>query len=399
MAVPENPWGNEFLKPIYLDNQATTPVDPRVTEAMIPYLSEQFGNAASVHHAYGRKAKEAVEYARKTLANNINARSKEIVFTSGATEAINLAIRGVCEKHPEKGHIITQATEHKAVLDTCEAMAKKGWAVTILPVDTEGRVNPEDLKNAILDETVLVAIMHANNEIGTIQPIDKIGKICRDKGVLFLVDACQSFGKISIDVSEMHIDLLAVTAHKIYGPKGIGMLYTQSKGPKVKMVEQITGGGHEHGRRSGTLPVHQIVGFGKAIEICDPDEHKVMADLQKTLIYGISSIHPDVVMNGSLDHRLANNINMSFPGLDAETLIIKMKGIACSTGSACSSANLEPSHVLKAIGLKNEIAHSSIRFSLGRFNTESEIQSAIKEINKTVTLIKEKSTHYQLMNA
>jgi len=387
------------VKPVYLDNQATTPVDPRVTEAMIPYLSEQFGNAASVHHTFGRKAKEAVEYARNILANEINARAKEIVFTSGATEAINLAIRGICEKHPEKGHIITQATEHKAVLDTCEAMAKKGWAVTILPVDSDGRVDPEDVKIAILDETVLVAIMHANNEIGTIQPIDEIGKICRNNDVLFLVDACQSFGKLSIDVDAMHIDLLAATAHKIYGPKGIGMLYAKSKDPKVKLVEQITGGGHEHGRRSGTLPVHQIVGFGKAIEICNPSENEKMSILQNMLIDGVSSTHPDVVISGSLDHRLANNINMRFPGLDAETLIIKMKGIGCSTGSACSSANLEPSHVLKAIGLNNEMAHSSIRFSLGRFNTESEIQSAIQEINKTVTILKEKSTHYQMMNA
>lgn len=388
-----------MVNPIYLDNQATTPVDPRVTEAMIPYLSEQFGNVASVHHVYGRKSKEAVEHARKNLANEINARSKEIVFTSGATEAINLAIRGICEKHPDKSHIITQATEHKAVLDTCEAMGKKGWAVTILPVGLDGRVDPKDVKNAILDKTVLIAIMHANNEIGTIQPIAEIGKICKKNDVLFLVDASQSFGKIPIDVDDMNIDLLTATAHKIYGPKGIGMLYVKSRDPKVEMVEQMTGGGHEHGRRSGTLPVHQIVGFGKAIEICDPIENVLSADYQKMLIDGITLTHPDVVLNGSSDHRLTNNINMSFPGLDAESLIIKMKGIACSTGSACSSANLEPSHVLKAIRLNNEMAHSSIRFSIGRFNTKSEILSAIQEINKTVTILKEKSTHYQLINA
>ena len=359
-----------MVNPIYLDNQATTPVDPRVTEAMIPYLSEQFGNVASVHHVYGRKSKEAVEHARKNLANEINARSKEIVFTSGATEAINLAIRGICEKHPDKSHIITQATEHKAVLDTCEAMGKKGWAVTILPVGLDGRVD-----------------------------IAEIGKICKKNDVLFLVDASQSFGKIPIDVDDMNIDLLTATAHKIYGPKGIGMLYVKSRDPKVEMVEQMTGGGHEHGRRSGTLPVHQIVGFGKAIEICDPIENVLSADYQKMLIDGITLTHPDVVLNGSSDHRLTNNINMSFPGLDAESLIIKMKGIACSTGSACSSANLEPSHVLKAIRLNNEMAHSSIRFSIGRFNTKSEILSAIQEINKTVTILKEKSTHYQLINA
>ena len=383
---------------IYLDNQATTPVDPRVTKAMIPYLSEQFGNAASVHHSLGRKAKETVEHSRKILANEINARPKEIVFTSGATESINLAIRGVCEKSVDKGHIITQATEHKAVLDTCDAMEKKGWDITILPVDDRGRVDPDNVKNAVQEDTVMVAIMHANNEIGTIQPISKIGEICRENGILFLVDACQSFGKLFIDVNQMHIDLLAGTAHKIYGPKGIGLLYAKSKDPKVELVEQITGGGHEHGRRSGTLPVHQIVGFGKAVTICDPSENDELSFLQNMLINGVMAVHSDVHLNGSTDHRLANNINFSFPGLDAETLIIKMKGIACSTGSACSTANLEPSHVLKAIGLKNEMAHSSIRFSLGRFNTEEEIRMAIEEINRVVLVLKENSPAKELIN-
>ena len=387
------------MNPIYLDNQATTRVDPRVTDAMIPYLSENFGNSASIHHLYGRKAKKAVEYSRKILASEINARSKEIIFTSGATEAINLAIRGVCDKYPKKSHIITQSTEHKAILDTCEAMANKGCDVTTLPVDSYGRVNPEDVKNAILEDTVLVTIMHANNEIGTIQPITEIGKICIASNVLFFVDASQSFGKLPIDVDEMNIDLLAATAHKIYGPKGIGMLYVNKRDPKVGIVEQITGGGHESGHRSGTLPVHQIVGFGKAIEICDPFENQSLARLQKMLIDGIKSTHSNVVLNGSSSHRLTNNINMSFLGLDAETLIDKMKGIACSTGSACSSANLEPSHVLKAIGLKSEIAHSSIRFSLGRFNTDAEIEEAVKEINNIVKLMKEKSTYYQMLNA
>ena len=383
---------------IYLDNQATTPVDPRVTKAMIPYLSEQFGNAASVHHSLGRKAKETVEHSRKILANEINARPKEIVFTSGATESINLAIRGVCEKTVDKGHIITQATEHKAVLDTCDAMEKKGWDITILPVDDRGRVDPDNVKNAVQEDTVMVAIMHANNEIGTIQPISKIGEICRENGILFLVDACQSFGKLFIDVNQMHIDLLAATAHKIYGPKGIGLLYAKSKDPKVELVEQITGGGHEHGRRSGTLPVHQIVGFGKAVTICDPSENDELSFLQNMLINGVMAVHSDVHLNGSTDHRLANNINFSFPGLDAETLIIKMKGIACSTGSACSTANLEPSHVLKAIGLKNEMAHSSIRFSLGRFNTKEEIRMAIEEINRVVLALKENSPAKELIN-
>jgi cysteine desulfurase len=376
---------------IYLDNQATTPMDPRVLEAMIPYLSDQFGNAASVHHSFGRNAKEAVENSRKILANKINARPKEIVFTSGATESINLAIRGICEKSPEKGHIITQATEHKAVLDTCDAMVKKGWSITVLPVDMDGRVDPSHVKDAIRNDTVLVAIMHANNEIGTIQPMAEIGEICHGNGVLFLVDASQTFGKLDIDVNALHIDLLAATAHKIYGPKGIGLLYVNGKNPKVKMTSQITGGGHEYGLRSGTLPVHQVVGFGKAIEICDPNENEKLAILQKMLIDGIVAAHPDVQLNGSREYGLENNINASFSGLDAETIIGKMKGIACSTGSACSTANLEPSHVLKAIGLKNEMAHSSIRFSLGRFNTKEEIINAIDEINRIVSEMKDKS--------
>ena len=365
---------------------------------MIPYLSEQFGNAASVHHSFGRRAKEVVENSRKTIANEINAHPREIIFTSGATESINLAIRGVCENCPEKGHIITQATEHKAILDTCDSMEKKGWNISILPVDEGGRVDPDNVKNAVQEDTVMVAIMHANNEIGTIQPISEIGEICRENGILFLVDACQSFGKLFIDVNQMHIDLLAATAHKIYGPKGIGLLYAKSKDPKVELVEQITGGGHEHGRRSGTLPVHQIVGFGKAVEICDQLENEKLIFLQNMLINGVMAIHSDAHLNGRLDHRLANNINFSFPGLDAETLIIKMKGIACSTGSACSSANLEPSHVLKAIGLKNEMAHGSIRFSLGRFNTEEEIRIAIEEINRVVLALKENSPAKELIN-
>lgn len=396
MAVPGNPWGNELVKPIYLDNQATTPVDPRVTEAMLPYLTEEYGNAASVHHGFGRRAKEAVEYARKNLADGINARAKDIIFTSGATEAINLGIRGICEKYPGKGHIITQATEHKAVLDTCEAMAKKGWAVTILPVDSDGRVDPGKVQDTIQDNTALISIMHANNEIGTIQPIGEIGAICKNAGIPFLVDASQSFGKFSIDVDAMNIDLLSATAHKIYGPKGIGMLYASSKDPKVQLMEQITGGGHEHGRRSGTLPVHQIVGFGKAIEICDSIENEKIAHLQKLLIEGILHAHPEVKLNGSIENRLPHNINLCFPGIDAETLISKLKGVACSTGSACSTADLEPSHVLKAIGLSNEMAHSSIRFSLGRFNSTVEIEKAIQEIKNAVELLKQKSSHYKL---
>ena len=396
MAAPVKLWGNRLKDLIYLDNQATTPVDPRVLEVMIPYLSEQFGNAASIHHSFGRQAKEAIENSRKVLAEEINARTKEIVFTSGATESINLAIRGACEQNPDKRHIITQVTEHKAVLDTCNAMIKKGWTLTILAVDNDGRVDPSHVKDAIRDDTVLVAIMHANNEIGTIQPIAEIGKICKDTGVLFFVDACQSFGKLKIDVNALSINMLAATAHKIYGPKGIGILYIKSKNPKVEIVAQITGGGHEYGRRSGTLPVHQIVGFGKAIEICDPLENEKMAILQKMLIDGIIKAHPSVQLNGSRENRLPNNINFCVPGVDAETLIMKMKGVACSTGSACSSANFEPSHVIKALGRNYEMAHSAVRFSIGRFNTVDEVDKAILEINESITLLKQNSPHFKM---
>ena len=386
-------------KPIYLDNQATTPLDPAVLKVMLPYLKNKFGNAASVHHIYGREGKEAVENSRKLMAESINGRPRDIIFTSGATESINLAIKGVCKKYQNKGkHVVTQQTEHKAVLDTCASMEKMGWRVTYLPVNSDGIMNPDSVFDAIEKETVLVIIMHANNEIGTIQPIAEIGAICRQENTFFMVDACQSFGKLDIDVNLMHIDLLAATAHKIYGPKGIGLLYAKSKDPKVELVEQITGGGHEHRRRSGTLPVHQIVGFGRAVTICDPSENEELSFLQNMLINGVMAVHSDAHLNGSTDHRLANNINFSFPGLDAETLIIKMKGIACSTGSACSTANLEPSHVLKAIGLKNEMAHSSIRFSLGRFNTKEEIRRAINEINHVLSSVKENSPRQQLLH-
>ncbi len=391
-----------MAQPIYLDNQATTPLDPHVLEAMLPYFSEKFGNAASKHHAYGREAKEAVERARKIIADELNASAREIIFTSGATESLNLAIRGVCEKYQDKGkHIITQATEHRAVLDTCGAMERKGWAVTYLPVDHQGRVEPDAILNAILDDTVLVAIMHANNEIGTIQPIKEIGAICRAKNVFFLVDACQSFGKLPLNVGGMNIDVMAATAHKIYGPKGVGLLYVRQKNPKIELTLQMEGGGHERGLRSGTLPVPLIAGFGKAVEICRAkrdEEHTRLKAFQDQIIDQITTAHPEVILNGPRKNRLPNNINFCFTGLDAETLIVKMKGVACSTGSACSSANLEPSHVMKALGHDNEMAHSAVRFSLGRFNTEAEIQSATEEIISVVSAVKKKSPRYQLMH-
>ena len=389
-------------KPIYLDNQATTPLDPAVLEAMLPYLKNKFGNAASVHHIYGREGKEAVENSRKLLAESINGRPRDIIFTSGATESINLAIKGVCKKYQNKGkHVVTQQTEHKAVLDTCASMEKMGWRVTYLPVNSDGIVNPNSVFDAIEKDTVLVTIMHANNEIGTIQPIAEIGAICRQENTFFMVDACQSFGKLDINVNEMNIDLMAATAHKIYGPKGVGLLYVRQKDPKVKLEMQMDGGGHEGGFRSGTLAVPQIVGFAKAVELfmdCKNEENQRLSNLRDKMLQKIKSSHPDVILNGSIDQRLAHNLNLCFPGLEAESLIMKMKDIACSTGSACSSANLEPSHVIKALGYGNELSHSAIRFSLGRFNTEEEIEIAIEEVISTVSIIKKKSPHYKLIN-
>ena len=385
-------------KLVYLDNQATTPLDPDVLTAMLPYFRDKFGNAASVHHAYGREGKEAVENSRRLLAECIKGQPRDIIFTSGATESINLAIKGVCKKYQNKGqHIVTQNTEHKAVLDTCAAMGQAGWRVTYLPVDSDGLVSPESVLNAIEKDTVMVSIMHANNEIGTIQPVSDIGAICRKEKIFFMVDACQSFGKLDIDVDRMNIDLLAATAHKIYGPKGIGFLYARQKDPKVRLEMQMDGGGHERGFRSGTLPVPQIVGLGKAIELClktKDEESQRLKILRDLMLRSIQKVHPDVILNGSLEQRLVHNLNLCFPGLEAESIIMKMKTVACSTGSACSSANLEPSHVIKAIGRDSEIAHSAIRFSLGRFTTKDEIHFAIQEINRTVSELKKRSRGY-----
>ncbi len=389
--------------PIYLDNNATTPLDPKVLETMLPYYKDKFGNAASFHHTFGHEAKQAVENARKVIAKELNAKIREIIFTSGATEAINLAIKGVCAKAPlGKNHIITQITEHQAVLDTFAVMKKKGWDVTILPVDSKGLVDPNEIANVIRDETALVAIMHANNEIGVLQAIAEIGEICDKYNIYFLVDAAQSFGKLPIDVLGMNIDLLAASAHKIYGPKGLGILFINQKMPKVELESLIDGGGHERGFRSGTLPVPLIVGFGKAVRIANElraEENKRLSSMRDKMINQITAAHSEVILNGSKDNRLPNNVNLCFPGIDAETLIMKMKGLACSTGSACSSANLEPSHVIKALGYGNELAHSAIRFSLGRFNTEEEIDIAIAEVISTVSIIKKKSPRYRLINA
>jgi len=385
-------------KPIYLDNQATTPLDPAVLESMLPYYSDKFGNAASIHHSFGHEAKEAVEKSRKIIAKELNTSAREIVFTSGATESINLAIKGISEKLKEKGrHIVTQVTEHNAVLDTCSALERRGWEITKLPVQQDGRIDPKLIEDAIRKDTVLVTIMHANNEIGVIQPVREIGDICKHHDVYFLVDACQSFAKISIDVQKINVDLLAFTAHKIYGPKGIGALFIKKKNPPVELELQMDGGGHERGFRSGTLPVALIVGFGKAVELCSRDrdaENKRLKQYRDQLIDDIMTAHTDVILNGSREQRLSNNLNLCFPGIEAETMIMNMKNIACSTGSACTSASLEPSHVITALGYDTELAHTAIRFSLGRFNNADEIAAAGKMIINAATAAKQKKSIY-----
>ena len=387
-----------MTNPIYLDNQATTPLDPAVLESMLPYYSDKFGNAASIHHSFGHEAKEAVEKSRKIIAKELNTSAREIVFTSGATESINLAIKGISEKLKAKGrHIVTQVTEHNAVLDTCSALERRGWEITKLPVQQDGRIDPKLIEDAIRKDTVLVTIMHANNEIGVIQPVREIGDICKHHDVYFLVDACQSFAKISIDVQKINIDLLAFTAHKIYGPKGIGALFIKKKNPPVELELQMDGGGHERGFRSGTLPVALIVGFGKAVELCSRDrdaENKRLKQYRDQLIDDIMTAHTDVILNGSREQRLSNNLNLCFPGIEAETMIMNMKNIACSTGSACTSASLEPSHVITALGYDTELAHTAIRFSLGRFNNADEIAAAGKMIINAATAAKQKKSNY-----
>ena len=385
-------------KPIYLDNQATTPLDPAVLESMLPYFNNKFGNAASTHHSFGHEAKEAVEKSREIISKELNTSASEIVFTSGATESINLAIKGVSEKLKEKGrHIITQVTEHNAVLDTCSALERRGWEITKLPVKQDGRIDPRMIEDAIRKDTVLVTIMHANNEIGVIQPVREIGDICKRHGVYFLVDASQSFAKISVDAQGINIDLLAFTAHKIYGPKGIGALFIKKKNPPVELELQMDGGGHERGFRSGTLPVALIVGFGKAVELCSQNrdaENKRLKQYRDQLIDDIMTAHTDVILNGSREQRLSNNLNLCFPGIEAETMIMNMKNIACSTGSACTSASLEPSHVITALGYDTELAHTAIRFSLGRFNNADEIAAAGNIIINAATAAKQKKSNY-----
>jgi len=385
--------------PIYLDNNATTPVDPRVLEVMLPYFAEKFGNAASRTHAFGWVAEEAVQQAREQAARLIGAEPGEIVFTSGATEADNLAVKGVFETYAAKGnHIITCATEHKAVLDTCRHIERMGGAVTYLPVQADGLIDPGKLEAAITDRTILVAVMYANNETGVIQPMRALSDIARRHGVLFFTDATQAVGKIPVDVQADGIDLMAFSAHKMYGPKGVGALYVRRKNPRVKVTAQVDGGGHERGMRSGTLNVPGIAGFGKACAICGEElegESKRLAILRDRLESGLLQLGA-VFVNGSTEHRLPQVTNLSFGYVDGGALIAGLgRDIAVSSGSACTSASPEPSHVLRAMGRSDELAHSALRFSLGRFTTEEEIDYVIKTVSEAVTRLRALSPLWQ----
>ncbi|HSE39171.1 MAG TPA: IscS subfamily cysteine desulfurase [Acidobacteriota bacterium] len=386
--------------PIFMDYHSTTPVDPRVLEEMIPYFTENFGNAASRNHSFGWRAEEAVERSRERIASLINADPKEIIFTSGATESNNLALKGVAEMYAEKGdHIITCVTEHKAILDTAKRLEKMGKRVTYLPVDKYGQIDLDELRKSITDKTILISIMFANNEVGTLQRVHEIGKIAKEKGVLFHSDAVQAVGKIPVDVQAMNVDLMSLTAHKIYGPKGIGALYVRKKGPRVRLVAQMDGGGHERGMRSGTLNVPGMVGFGKAVEIAKevmPEESKRLAGLRDKLHHGITDALEDVYLNGHPTERLPNNLNMSFAYVEGESLLMGMDDIAVSSGSACTSATLEPSYVLKALGVGEDLAHTSIRFGLGRFNTEEEVDYVLNKVVDNVRRLREMSPLYEM---
>ncbi|HJW99506.1 MAG TPA: IscS subfamily cysteine desulfurase, partial [Terriglobales bacterium] len=366
-----------------------------------PYYTEHFGNAASRNHQFGWQAEQAVEIAREQIAKLVGATSKEIIFTSGATESDNLAIKGIAEMYKEKGnHIITAATEHKAVLDTCKRLEKYGYRVTYLPVGADGLVNLDDLKRAIDEKTILVTIMYANNEIGVIQPIAEIGKLCHEKGVLFHSDAVQAIGKVPVNVLKDNIDLMSITAHKIYGPKGVGALYVRRKAPRVQLTAQIDGGGHERGMRSGTLNVPGIVGLGKACEIAMtdmPDESKRLTYLRDKLKKKLEDNLDEIHINGTMEHRLPGNLNMSFVYVEGESLLMGINDIAVSSGSACTSATLEPSYVLKALGLGDDVAHSSIRFGIGRFNTEAEVDYVAEKLIDTVKKLRELSPLYEMV--
>ncbi|CBA06508.1 TPA: IscS subfamily cysteine desulfurase [Neisseria meningitidis] len=384
--------------PVYLDYAATTPVDKRVAEKMIPYLTETFGNPASNSHAFGWEAEEAVEKARADIAALINADPKEIVFTSGATESDNLAIKGAANFYKTKGkHLITVKTEHKAVLDTMRELERQGFEVTYLGVQENGLIDLEELKAAIRDDTILISVMWANNEIGVVQDIPAIGEICRERKIVFHVDAAQACGKVPVDVEAAKIDLLSMSAHKVYGPKGIGALYVRRK-PRVRLEAQMHGGGHERGFRSGTLPTHQIVGMGEAFRIAKEELEQDMAHYRKLrdiFLKGIEGIE-EVYVNGDLEHRAPNNLNVSFNFVEGESLIMAVKELAVSSGSACTSASLEPSYVLRALGRNDELAHSSLRITFGRMTTEEEVQFAAELIKSKIGKLRELSPLWEM---
>ncbi len=386
--------------PIYMDNHATTPLDPRVLQAMLPYFTEDFGNAASRNHAFGWHAEEAVEKARKQIADLVGAGVREIVFTSGATESNNLALKGVAEMYAERGnHIITAATEHKAVLDTTKKLEKEGCRITYLPVRQDGLVDLEMLQEAITDKTILVSIMYANNEIGVVQPIAEIGRIAKARGVLVHTDATQAVGKVPVNVIRDNIDLMSMSAHKMYGPKGVGALYVRRKNPRVQLTAQMDGGGHERGMRSGTLNVPGIVGFGEACALCQremAEESRRLSHLRDKLKDRLMGELDEVYVNGSLEHRLPQNLNISFAYVEGESLLMGINDIAVSSGSACTSATLEPSYVLKALGAGDELAHSSIRFGIGRFNTEEQVDYVARRVVEVVRKLRELSPLYEM---
>jgi cysteine desulfurase len=386
-------------QPIYLDYQATTPMDPRVLEAMLPYFTYKFGNPHSRSHSYGWEAEEGVEKARGQVAKLIGADEKEVIFTSGATESNNLAIRGVAEFYKDrKNHIVTTVTEHKCVLDTCRHLEQSGFEITYLPVQKNGLVDLEALRNAVTDKTVVVSIMAVNNEIGVIQPLEEIGKICREKKVFFHTDAAQAAGKIPLDVEKMNIDLMSISGHKIYGPKGIGALYVRRK-PRVRLVPLIVGGGQERGFRSGTLPTPLCVGLGEAAEICMKEmdnEAKRLKKLQERMLKGLNDKLTEIVVNGDLEHRIPGNLNISFAYVEGESLMMGIKGLSVSSGSACTSASLEPSYVLRALGVEEEMAHTSLRIGLGRFTTEQEVDTAVDELVRHVNKLRAMSPLWEM---
>jgi len=387
--------------PIYMDYHATTPVDPRVLEAMLPYFTEHFGNPASRNHAFGWSAEEAVETARKQVADLLGANAKEIIFTSGATESNNLAIKGAAEMYREKGnHIITCVTEHKAVIDTCKKLEKLGARVTYLPVQKDGRISLDELRAAITDKTILISIMTANNEIGVMQPVAEIGAIAKEKGILFHTDAVQAVGKVPFDVNEIKADMVSLTAHKMYGPKGVGALFVRRRNPRVLLAEQISGGGHERGMRSGTLNVPGIVGLGKAAAICKAEmaaEAERLRGLRDRLSEKFHQNLDEIYVNGSMEHRLPHSLNISFAYVEGESLLMGINDVAVSSGSACTSASLEPSYVLKALGAGDDLAHSSIRFGLGRWTTEEEVDYVVDKLTSVVRRLREMSPLYEMV--